>query len=79
MIKPPIAYCKYCCGPFNLRLFGRGRQKEYCSRKCRRLAAEEKSACDIPNCRLREVGKPHIHCPECGSVEHVAESCSMLG
>lgn len=23
--------------------------------------------------------EPHIHCPECGSTEHVAETCDMEG
>lgn len=22
---------------------------------------------------------PHVHCPECGSIEHVAEDCDMEG
>lgn len=29
-----------------------------------------------PDCARTD---PHIHCPECGSTEHVAESCDMLG
>lgn len=33
----------------------------------------------IVRCDVCPRTDPHVHCPECGSTEHVAEDCDMEG
>ena len=33
----------------------------------------------ILRCDVCSRTTPHVHCPECGSIEHVAEDCDMEG
>lgn len=70
-----IKLCEYCSGPFEFKV-KRGTPRKYCSVKCRKMAADD-NYCDVPGCRIG--ARKHIHCPECGSTKHVAESCNMLG